>query len=137
MTPDSETRQTSALHTGVLTLGLSDVSGMLGSLATPTPPPLPGPVIRYEAWPWASPAAAVLRFVGWTARDLLEESRAQKFWTLIQILRSCEVQRERCERQIRRREVHWWRQQGCPVPCPDCGAEEECSCAARLSATRP
>ena len=138
MTRDPKTKQTSTLHAGVLSVAMSDVSGILGSLATFTPPPLPSPVIRHEPWPWANPAAAVLRFLGWTARDLLDEpERAQKFWTIIQILRSCEVQRAERERELFRRETHWWRQQGCPVPCPECGAEETCSCRASRGADRP
>lgn len=116
MTPDSRPPSTSPLRAGVLGVAMSDVSGILGPLPALTPPPLPAPAIRHEPWAWSNPAAAVLRYLGWTARDILDEpARAQTFWSFVRILRSCELRREEREREIRRREELWWRQQGCPV----------------------
>jgi len=95
-------------------------------------PSLPlNPAVRFEAWPWTHPFPAILSFCGWTIDDIVSSRHAaatvRVLWRV-----HCTAQRLRSaiEAENALQEQLWWRQQGCPVPCPICAATAECGCAA-------
>jgi len=92
----------------------------------------PSPLHDIES-PWANPLDAILAFGGWSVeealRDRLVGEQVAFFWRIWNDARRLRA------RQADRRELNdavdldrWWRGQGCPVPCPFCGAENDCSC---------
>lgn len=83
----------------------------------------------FVEWPWLHPLTCILRLGGWTIDEVVTRPRAaaelRVFWKLWKA--SERLSRER-ERRNEIDEASWWRSQGCPVPCPLCGAVESCVC---------
>jgi hypothetical protein len=102
----------------------------LGS--TPEAPMFPqGPVpIFVMEWPWLRPLSAILSFSRWTIDDVVSSRRAafevRLLWKVYKLGQRLAAERER---RLEQRELHWFRHQGCPVPCPDCGRVDACRCA--------
>ena len=89
----------------------------------------PLPVVRIVEWPWASPLQAILRTCGWTIHDVISDRRtAQELRTVWRLWKSSERLVDERERLNAASEILWWREMGCPVPCPSCGVIEPCGC---------
>jgi len=91
----------------------------------------PEPIVRLLDWPWARPLTVILSATRWTIDDVVSDPAAARevralwrVWT--------DARRLAAEIEWRNTvaESLWWREMGCPVPCPLCGAVERCSCTA-------
>ena len=118
-----------AAAAAIVGVSLSGLSPLLGARRAMPPPPEPAPIVRRERWQWADPVPALLRFGGWTFEEATYDLEVARLFGRIWDLRR---DFERLRAEDRRDEEpalgRWWRRQGCPVPCPDCGAEGPCDC---------
>jgi hypothetical protein len=107
----------------------SDFSPLFGSDQAALPVRFPRPAVRVVDYQWANLLESILHFGGWTVEEAIFEPKvAEQFGVLWDIAKEIEW-RNAGEKMIEElREVLWWRRQGCPVPCPFCGADEDCGC---------
>lgn len=91
--------------------------------------PLPTVPVYVMEWPWLRPLSAILAFARWTIDDVVSSPRAawevRVLWKAYKLAQKVAADRDA---KLERADIFWFRRQGCPVPCPDCGIVEPCRC---------
>lgn len=126
------------MEAALVSVSLSDYSGLFGLPPAFTPPSPPASVVRLVEWPWIQPLAVILRISGWSIDDVVSSPKVAaevrwlwKLWNVSQ-----RTSRER-ETQNRIAEERWWRQQGLRIPCFLCGTTDGCECDSRAGSHFP
>ena len=115
--------------TGLSSVNPNDLAGVFGGLPCGMPPREPIRVLLQVEWGWIRPLPTILQLGGWNIDDVVSNRRVaaqvRHLWKLRRASQSVKTGRER-RNEIE--EVRWYRNQGCPVPCPMCGSLDTCGC---------
>ena len=126
---DERSASAGPVAAGLMAASLNDPVGIFWQLGQPILPVDPTPIVWEMEWPWARPLPAILQVCDWDIDTLVssrevatEVRRIWKLWKTSERLKAHEQYGHALAEKI------WQRRQGCPIPCPICGASGECAC---------